>query len=655
MNRNLLLSLLLFCSLLSNSVYSQIFVGPNSFVFNKGSLIYVTNDVDLSTSTSNIYLRNEGQLLQGSVAVNGVNKGVGSLSVFQEGTSNNFGYNYWCSPVGIGLAAAGNNSFALNPVIKRPTGLTSFANPSYTSGYNGASTASLLTISTAWIYQYQSSVGYGYGPSGWDYKGETGAFQPGLGFTMKGVSGDDVTDIGEVSVNNPSGSGVLLDNQRYDFRGKPNDGTIQIPVSQTIGANTNNTLTGNPYPSAINLNMFLIENSGYTINNDGTYTNPIAPAAALGPINGIAYFWEHQKPATTHTIAGYIGGYGQYVPNNTNVNSPGVYNNAPWNTYNIDGTVNVQDVSPITTDLYKRMFSPVGQGFMVRGTQNGFASMKNKYRVFVKEGVSNHSQFERVSSETSTTESENWNVIHNVAGVDYTQFSKSQVPQIKIYTTINNQISREVTLAFNPNTTDGFDVAMEAISLDTTSPNDVFFSIAGNTNQFLVTTLPFNITKRVPFSLKAGASTTYKINVGKIINFTGSDNIFLYDGLTGVYHDIKNGFFEITLSEGMHTNRFEITFLNTALSADVNTINNFIIVQNNNNQLLSVANPNSLDLKSAYLFDISGKLIFKKVDLGSNSTYEFSTSTISDGVYLVKLETSDGKSTVQKIIVEKRK
>jgi hypothetical protein len=43
------------------------------------------------------------------------------------------------------------------------------------------------------------------------------------GFTMKGTSGTDNTTID--GVKNNSGSA-----QRYDFRGKPNDGTIDIPV-----------------------------------------------------------------------------------------------------------------------------------------------------------------------------------------------------------------------------------------------------------------------------------------------------------------------------------------------------------------------------------------------------------------------------------------
>ena len=641
---------LLVC-LASNAVFSQMYVGANSYVFNRGSMVYIKGDLELNAATSTFYLRNEGQLLQGGTTVGGVNKGLGRLSVYQEGTSNNYGYNYWCSPVGVANGVDGNNNFALNSVINRPITVTNSSLPTFTTSYNGSSSNSSLTISSSWIYQYQSSVGYGYGPTGWNFKGETGTIVPGLGFTMKGVSGDDTTNVGEATLNNPVGSGGLNDNQRYDFRGKPNDGNILIPVGASSGSNINSTLTGNPYPSAINLNYFLLENSGYTVN----YVTGAISGTASGPINGIAYFWEHQQPATTHDIVGYIGGYGQYVPNNIDANSPGTYNNATWNTYDISGNPTVPfPPAPITAERYKRMFSPVGQGFFVVGTQNGTAVMKNQYRVHVKEGASNNSEFQKLSTANSL-ENDNWNPIPNVAGVDYTQFSKALVPQIKIHTTINNQVTKEVTIAFNPNTTDSYDMAMDAASFDTADVNDSYFSIPGNTNQFVITTLPFDITKRIPLTLKAGATTSFKIAVGNIINFTGSDAIYLYDGLTGVYHSIKNTIFEISLPQGIYANRFEVTFLNTALSTDTVVKDNFLIVQNNDNQTLTVNNPNGLDIKSADLFDISGKLIFKKVDLGVDSSYEFSTSGLSDGVYIAKIISVDGKSKAQKVIIEKRK
>jgi hypothetical protein len=52
-------------------------------------------------------------------------------------------------------------------------------------------------------------------------------------------------------------------------------------------------LTGNPYPSAIDLSAFLL---------DATNTT------------GIAYFWEQDKTIDSHYIADYKGGYGTFSP-----------------------------------------------------------------------------------------------------------------------------------------------------------------------------------------------------------------------------------------------------------------------------------------------------------------------------------------------------
>ena len=80
---------------------------------------------------------------------------------------------------------------------------------------------------------------------------------------------------------------------------------------------------------------------------------------------------------------------------------------------------------------------------------------------------------------------------------------------------------------------------------------------------------------------------------------------------------------------------------------------NFDIVQNNTNQLLTVSNPNALEIKEVSLFDVAGKLIFSKTKLGSNKNYEFSTSGLSEGVYIVNLITTDNKKQGKKISVFK--
>ena len=623
--------------LFSNISSGQIYISDNNYVFNKGAVVYSKGNVNLNGTNSNLYLRNEGQLLQGETSVS-ANLGTGSLSVFQEGTSNNYGYNYWCSPVGNASTTVGNESFGIT-MFKLPTSPILFNNPIISpSTYDGVSGNGSLTIASYWIYKFLASDNY----SQWISVGSASTIQAGEGFTMKGTSGTDSTNPGEMVSNNPGNA------QRYDFRGKPNDGNIDITVAApTIGTQyPNSTLTGNPYPSAINLNYFLLENSGYVIN----YTNGVVTSGgAVNVINGNAYFWEHSKPATSHVLLQYIGGYGIYVPNNINANSPGTYTPATWSTYNIDGSINTTGGS--TGANYKRMFSPVGQGFMVQGVVNGTAKMKNVYRAFVKESVATNSQFERNST---TQELNNWGEIPNVAGVDYTLFSKGEVPQIKIHTILNNQLTRETTLAFNPFTTDGYDNAMDAVTPDANLPNDVYFSLINNDKPFVISTIPFNINKRIPFTFKASSTATFKISVSDIINFTEADNVYLFDNTTGFYHDIKNNFLELTLPQGIHQNRFEITFLNQSLSSGSIIKESFVVFQNNQNQILTISNPDLLEIKNIELFDVSGKQIFNKQKLNTNVSYEFSTSSLSQGIYLVKINSKENQTKTQKIIVSNK-
>ena len=134
---------------LASMANAQMYVSPGSYVFMNNQYMYVTQDVNIQ-GTGNFYLRNTSQLLQGGTGA-GANAGAGDLSVFQEGTVNNFQYNYWCSPVGAPLAAAGNNPFGITRLY-RPTGLTASTAATIlpTSNYNG--TSNPLAIAPYWIW-----------------------------------------------------------------------------------------------------------------------------------------------------------------------------------------------------------------------------------------------------------------------------------------------------------------------------------------------------------------------------------------------------------------------------------------------------------------------------------------------------------------------
>lgn len=462
--------------------------------------------------------------------------------------------------------------------------------------YNGSSSAGALTIASYWIFKFLSQSTY----SGWVQSGAATNIAAGQGFTMKGTSGSDLTNVGETTVNNPGSA------QRYDFRGKPNDGDITVSV-----ATDNYTLTGNPYPSALHVNAFLLDGSNTACNAN-------------------AYFWEQKKTVNSHVLLSYEGGYGTYSP--VSLLSNGVYVPATFDTYNIDGTLNVSGAS--SGLVIERKYAPIGQGFMVKGVANGTITLKNSHRDFKKEG--NFSQFERNSN------SQHSNSVSPI-GVEI-------IPQIRLNTIVNNQYTKQMALAFIPESTDGVDRGIDAISpVADNLPNDVYFFL--DNNKYVIQGVNFDINKRIPIGIKSTDNASFEFDASTIVNFDTSQDIYLYDRQEGTYHDIKNDTYIVIIPTGIYNNRFEITFKNDALSASNPIKEDIVVFQNNTNKLLTVSNPNLLDLKSVSLFDISGKKIFSHLNLGTNSSYAFSTAALSDGVYLAKIQCGDGKNKVQKIIV----
>jgi len=579
---------------LGYSSYSQLFVKDGSYIYNNDNVFFVKEDVNLETN-SNFYLRNQAQLVQGKFGVS-ANTGEGKLSVYQEGTSNAFVYNYWCSPVGAATGLPGNTNFGIL-LLNRPTTVTA-SDVITTTSYNGSTSSSSLVVAKYWVWKYLTSNTYDPGGTGWIHVQDTQTLEPGQGFTMKGVSGTDVTTTGEATSNNPG------NNQRYDFRGRPNDGDITVNVDDATY-----TLTGNPYPSAMNVSAFLLDVSS----SDCT---------------GVAYYWEQNKTDNSHNLVDYHGGYGTYAPISTPYT--GIYVPATFDTYNGNGSLNTTGSS--SGLVIERKYAPIGQGFMIEGQATGSVVLKNEYREYVKEG-SGLSQFEKNAAVQNTTT------------------NSAQVPHIRFDISLNNLNTRQLGLVLIPQATDGVDRGIDAKSpADDALPNDVYFFL--DNDKYVIEGVPFDVNKRIKVGVKSAPNTSFNFKVSHVINFDQNQNVYVYDGLTQTYHDIKNGNYDVILPGGTINDRFEITFTASVLNTVVNMEESFAIYQNNETQTLLIENPTLLDMRSVSLFDITGKVIFGKEKLGLENKYEFPTSGISDGVYIVKLVTNDSQSLSHKIIVK---
>jgi hypothetical protein len=288
---------------------------------------------------------------------------------------------------------------------------------------------------------------------------------------------------------------------------------------------------------------------------------------------------------------------------------------------------------------------------MIKGNASGAtAVMSNTYRVYVKEGAATFSEFEKMA------EGKNENKgflppIASISGYDYTKVSTAPVPQIRFNTLLNNEGVRQMVLGFSPESTDGVDHAMDALLPSKESPADVYFVL--DNKEYVIDIIDFDMDKKIPIGFKNTNEANFKITVKEILNFTDVDKVYLHDKIADTYFDIKDGFYEMVLPPGVNNTQYEITFKNTDALGNSNVeIRNLDVLMSNDTKNLVVSNPQNLELSSCILYDAVGKLIFNKKVLGTNALYEFSTSGLSDGIYIVKLITKNNSQLSKKIIIK---
>ena len=203
------------------------------------------------------------------------------------------------------------------------------------------------------------------------------------------------------------GSGSIITDQNYVFNGKPNNGDINL----TINAG-NDYLVGNPYPSAIDAEQFILDNGSII--------------SGAGPTTGTLYFWEHWGGGS-HVLAEYQGGYGTYtLAGGTPAASQG----------SSDPDVSTGGAPTKTPGRY----IPVSQGFFVVGEANGTINFNNGQRIFKKEG-----------STSTFMRSPNEGDVRNPASTEDLRM------KFRIGFNSVNTIHRQLLLTIDENTTTGVD------------------------------------------------------------------------------------------------------------------------------------------------------------------------------------------------------
>ncbi|WP_104735961.1 T9SS type A sorting domain-containing protein [Hanstruepera ponticola] len=586
--------ILLFFMLLCFEIsFAQLSVRNNAYVYVNDLVLYVEDDVNIEESTAHVYLRNESQLIQGSGTTG--NSGVGKLSIYQNGKASAAAYNYWCSPVGNVLGDDNNNRpFRANnniyDVVSSPI-TSNLATYMQAPNYNG--TTAPLVIADYWLWSYNPGTQY----SEWDHVLSTGDVASGYGFTMKGTLGSS-------------------NNQLYDFRGKPNNGTIFTSV-----LNGQETLVGNPYPSALDARDYIHDSNNASLLDSGTL-----------------YFWEQDLTITSHVIINYRGGYATYT-----INSAGTVETfipATFDSYNYDGTLNTGGSSSTSGKAVFR-YIPVGQGFMVKGSGSGNLRTTNSMRKFEKEAP-NVSEFFRQQQNNSRTDY----IQYNDEGL---QVVPDDYKRFRINVDFNDTYTRQLLQNFHHTASAEKDYGLESKSPELIE-SDAHWIQDGEA--YSAQAFNFNVDLTIPLHVIIENQQLVRFRIFDVQNFDDSQPIFIHDIENDLYVDLRSQNYELNLEPGNYTNRFEITFTSNALSTeDVTILDDFSVFQNNNLSELHILNPNQIEIKSVNLFDANGKQIFNKIDLPIDSSYMYSTKGLSNGVYIVKITFDSGQDLSKKIII----
>lgn len=421
----------------------------------------------------------------------------------------------------------------------------------------------------------------------------------GKGYIVRGPSGTSNSTTTPLNVN---------------FIGVPNNGVIPFTIQRgndlnagTPGPNgvmrtikdDNHNLIGNPYPSAIDADIFI-----------DTYGNPAKPAF-YADIEGSVRIWSHNSlPVVSNPDPFYANYQINYTANDYII-------------YNSLGS----QTGPATFNGK----IAAGQGFFVVMNDGAAGSNTINFKNSLRDRTFNNSQFFRTNS--NITQSGNGVEKHRI-WLDLVSSNNSVVRTLVGYA--NGATNQK------DNVFDAIADSKNAFNLYSVLDNEVL-TIQGRA-------LPFNVEDKVPLGVATPTSGTYKIAIatadGMFSNTNGNQKVYLEDKELNVIHDLTSSPYQFTITQGKNNTRFvlrytESTLSNELISFDENDINVF------SDDQIHIHSKNE-NIQKVDVYDTLGRLIFQNKDVNKNN---LNIAIMENNIPLiVKISLENGVIVFKKII-----
>ncbi|WP_147679207.1 T9SS type A sorting domain-containing protein [Algibacter pacificus] len=508
-----------------------------------GILLTITNGI---INNGIIHVLGEGQVVQTHTGTS-LNSGTGSFTIPQEGTANKYDYNYWSASVNnSGTWKLSALEFQESPVL-------------FTSEVD-----EFGKISTLWLQTFNGTSGNYYSWNQIDPASTS--ILPGEGFSMKGT-------------------GIAGE---FTFNGEANDGDYTLSASSGNGY-----LVGNPYPSDLNADQFIADNSGV--------------------IDGTLYFWEQFGNANTHILNDYEGGYASY---NT--------------------LMSTSDAGSGSTKGAPTGKIAVGQGFFVTFKANGSIVFNNGQRDFNSPGDPTDSAIFYKSTQTKS-------------GIAAKTTTDTRT-KIWFSMTDENEFKRVIGLGYDVRTTEGYDSGFDSYLANFYPDNFYWNSLAG---QLMVQGLPsLSKTDEIDLGVEVVNSGNYTFAIDKSENLPENTPVYLKDKDTNTYYNLlEDAPVTLTLVAGTnYANRYAITYAKQAevLNVDAPEFTKVTLSYSKENQQLSIHNyPDLNTISSLKIYSLTGQVILA---LSTVETNTIQLPKVANGIYVFEIEDRINGKMVRKFV-----
>ena len=373
------------------------------------------------------------------------------------------------------------------------------------------------------------------------------------------------------------------------FVGTPNNGVINSSIVKSTGTYS---LIGNPYPSAIDVDLFITANTS--------------------TINGTVYFWTHNTAITNN-----------------------VYTANDYAKYNLTGAVRTS-ISAVTGGALPTGKIAAGQGFFIEAKTslaNGTYSTTFNDAMRIS---GNNSQFFKNATPATTTNS-----------------ISEGLERHRVWLSLRSSLGAysQMLLGYIQGATNDFDSLFDGKTFAVGNSVSIYTKIGADNLAIQGKSLQFSETDAIPVDYSTTLNGELSVNLDDFDGLFTSQNVYLLDKTTNTFHDLKEAPYTFVTTSGNFEDRFELRFTNEALGTTLpTTTDKDIKIITTTSHQLEVISP-AMAINKIEVYDILGKLLFSQNGLNTN-LFQTNSLQIARQVLLVKVAVDNKQIFTKKAIIQ---